>query len=338
MSPQQKAAQLIMVAQQPNTGDAVTSAISDGDAGAVILLGKWQGNDAVSAAVKDIDALSSATAGIGIWVATDQEGGQVQKLKGSGFSTMPSALEQAAMSPDELTAEATTWAKELAAAGVDVNLAPVADVVPTSIGTANAPIGQYDRQYGATAAAVSPPMLAFAAGMTAGGVLPTAKHFPGIGRITGNTDETAVGIDDPAMTASDPDLAPFADAIAAQIPLVMISSARYPQLDPNAAALFSEPIITGLLRQQMGFGGIVISDDVGSAAAVADVPVPERATRFVAAGGDIVLTAEPSQAPQMNDALVAAASADAAFAAKLDAAVGRVLTQKDAGGLLPCSG
>ena len=337
LSPQQKAAQLIMVAQEPGTGEAATSAISEGDAGAVILLGKWQGSEAVSAAIQEIDALESVTAGIGIWVATDQEGGQVQKLKGAGFSTMPSALEQAAMSTDELTAQATGWAKELAAVGIDVNLAPVADVVPAAIGTANAPIGQHDRQYGATAAEVAPPMLAFAAGMTAGGVLPTVKHFPGIGRITGNTDLTATGIDDPAMTAGDPDLAPFADAIAAQIPLVMVGSARYPQLDPHSAAVFSEPIITGLLRQQLGFGGIVISDDIGNAAAVADVPVPERATRFVAAGGDIVLTAQPSQAAQMNDAIVAAA-ADPAFAAKLDVAARRVLTQKDAGSLLPCSG
>ena len=77
----------------------------------------------------------------------------------------------------------------------------------------------------------------------------------------------------------------------------MVSSARYPRLDPEHQAMFSKAIVTDLLRHRMGFDGVVITDDVGAAAAVASVPVGERATRFIAAGGDIVLTANAAQAP-----------------------------------------
>ena len=81
---------------------------------------------------------------------------------------------------------------------------------------------------------------------------------------------------------------------------MMVSSAFYPRLDRVDQAVFSAPVVTGLLRQRMGFGGVVVSDDLGSAASVARVPVGQRATRFVAAGGDIVLTTVASQAPVMR--------------------------------------
>lgn len=334
----QKAAQLLMVGMTTTTTSLAHRVVQDGDAGSVILLGGWASPASVSGAAGALQRLAPGEDPIGIWVAVDQEGGQVQQVKGPGIDTIPSALNQADVPPAELRTQAARWAQQLADLGVHINLAPVADVVPTEIGTSNAPIGYWSRQYGATADEVTPPMLAFMHGMQDGGLVPTVKHFPGIGRITGNTDQTATGIDDEAMTTDDPMLDPFRAAIDEGAPMIMVSTARYPRIDPDNQAAFSSPIITDLLREQIGFEGVVITDDVGAARSVAATSVADRATLFIDAGGDLVLTADPEQIPLMNQAIAERYGSDPAFAAKVDASVARVLALKDDQKLLPCSG
>ncbi|HEY0126642.1 MAG TPA: glycoside hydrolase family 3 N-terminal domain-containing protein, partial [Blastococcus sp.] len=98
----------------------------------------------------------SLAPGPGLWVAADQEGGDVQTLRGPGFQVLPSALEQAALPPPELSALAEGMGTALRSAGVNLDLAPVADVVPAGHEEVNEPIGQFDRQYGSTPEAVAP--------------------------------------------------------------------------------------------------------------------------------------------------------------------------------------
>ena len=117
----------------------------------------------------------------------------------------------------------------------------------------------------------------------------------------------------------------------------MVSSAFYPKLDPSNQAMFSKAVVTGLLRERLGFDGVVITDDVGAAKAVAAVPVGARATRFISAGGDIVLTARATQAPVMLKAIATKRAASPAFAAQVDAAAARVLDLKADLGLVKCS-
>ena len=232
---------------------------------------------------------------------------------------------------------AAAWGRELKRAGVNVNLAPVADTVPTSLGSGNAPIGAHRRDFvPGSASANGRYAAAFVRGTRAAGVAPTVKHFPGLGRVRSNTDFAASGITDGTTTATDPYLEPFRDAIAAGAPLVMLSSARYTRIDGAHQAMFSSTIISSLLRGRLGFDGVVISDDVGAARAVSAVPVGERATRFVAAGGDIVLTAESGQAGTMIAALTARARTSPAFAAQLRAATTRVVALKVRLGLASC--
>jgi beta-N-acetylhexosaminidase len=299
--------------------------------GGVILLGGWsEGTAGVRTTTRHLAALASpnATDGLGLLLAADQEGGAVQQLKGPGFSTMPAARVQGRGTTADLEDDATRWGRQLKAAGINVNLAPVADTVPASLGTANGPIGQYGRQFSSDPQRVAAMVPAFIAGMRAGGVATTVKHFPGIGRIVGNTDVTARGITDSRTTVDDPYLEPFAAGIKARVDLVMVGSAIYSKLDPGTNAAFSKPIVTDLLRGRLGYSGVVITDDVGAAKAVAAVPVGARATRFVAAGGDIVLTARPSTIPTMHDALTAKMAADPAFAAQVKAAATRVVELK----------
>ena len=302
--------------------------------GGVIYVGGWGGG---IASVATVSARLQAAARGHLLVAADQEGGAVQQLQGSGFSRIPSARAQGTTGTVAEQRDARLWARQLGAAGVNVNLAPVADTVPTWLGADNEPIGHFERDFapgdpwtnGRYAAA-------FVRGTLAGGIAPTAKHFPGLGRVRGNTDTTSQGITDSTASATDPYLASFRATIAAGVPLVMISSAYYPRLDAGDQAVFSAPIVTGLLRQRMRFGGVVVSDDLGAAVSVASVPVGQRATRFVAAGGDLVLTTVASQAPVMVAALLAKRATSQAFATHLDTSAARVLDLKARLGLVHC--
>lgn len=339
LTEEQRRGQLLMVGFDTNAPlDALDRVIERSHVGNVIYLGGWEGADKVTRTSEHLQALVSdeTTGEVGLLVAADQEGGIVHQLRGEGFTRPPSAKKQAAMDPAELTQAATSWAEQLKDAGVNVNLAPVTDTVPKEIGRANAPIGKWGRQYGSTPEAVSRSATAFLEGMLAGGVEGTVKHFPGLGRIRNNTDFSSTGITDTVATRDDPFLQPFADGIRAGAGLVMMASARYPKLDADNPAMFSEEIVTGLLREQMGYDGVVITDDV-NAEALEDVPPGERAVRVVAAGGDIVLTGAASDAPEMLAALEAEAAEDPDMAVKVDAAVERVLTLKERMGLLPCS-
>ncbi len=127
----------------------------------------------------------------------------------------------------------------------------------------------------------------------------------------------------------------FADlARSTADPFVMGSSATYPRIDPAEQATFSSVVVTDLLRERLGFDGVVISDDLGNARAVRDVPAGERAVRFLAAGGTSVLTVEPAIVPEMIDAVLARGEADPSFAATVDDAVRSSLLAKDRVGLL----
>ena len=208
----------------------------------------------------------NATAGVPLFIATDQEGGQVQVLSGTGFSSHPEALTQGGYATSTLRADAKTWGSQLLAAGVNVDLAPVLDTVPSaSAAKNNPPIGYYHREYGYDPSTV--------VGQGRGvrgrdwpmpGWTATVKHFPGLGRVTANTD-TSSGVTDTVTTRTDPYLAPFANAVQAGAPFLMMSTAYYAKIDPNNPAAFSPTIVTGMVRGDLGFQGVIISDSLGAA-------------------------------------------------------------------------
>ncbi len=271
-----------------------------------------------------------------LFIATDQEGGLVQRLQGPGFTRIPSAVQQGKQDPAALQAAVRGWATELRRAGVNIDLGPVLDTVPEG-SQPNAPIGDLDREYGRTVAAVSSHGVAAMLGLASAGVDATAKHFPGLGRVAGNTD-TSAGVTDSITTRHDPYLAPFAAAIKAGVPFVMMSTAIYSKIDPYRPAAFSPTIIGDILRGDLGFTGVVISDDLGAAAQILGYDVGQRAVEFVQAGGDLVLTVEATQATEMAEALLTRARTDITFKRKVDAAALLVLQAKQARGLLGVDG
>ncbi|MFF3064606.1 glycoside hydrolase family 3 N-terminal domain-containing protein [Oerskovia sp. NPDC057915] len=331
---EQKVGQLLMVGVNVGKIDQSSyDAIHQHHVGNVFLAGRTQaGVVPVKNLVDSFTALVSdeTTHGTPMFVATDQEGGKVQVLRGPGFSDMPSAMDQSALAPADLQDQATTWGKELADAGIDLNLAPVMDVV-TSPETAvtNAPIGYFGRNYGFGVETVTSHANAFSAGMEANDVDVAIKHFPGLGRVGGNTDTTA-DVHDAVTTRDDPSVAAFRSGIEAGAAFVMTSTAIYDQIDGSLPAAFSPVVVDGLLRGDLGFGGVVITDDVSKAEQVQAWSPGDRAVLTIAAGGDMVLaSADPAVVPEMATALVGRAQADPAFAATVDAAVLRVLAAKE---------
>jgi beta-N-acetylhexosaminidase len=231
------------------------------------------------------------------------------------------------------TRQATGWGRQLVKAGVQLNLAPVAHVVPRDNRSRNEPVAQLRRGYGSDPAKVSAHVGAFIKGMHAGGVGTAVKHFPGLGAVRGNTD-FAEEVVDSETTATSPLLTPFADAIRQGSDAVMVSSAIYRRIDPDRLATFS-PLVIGLLRE-WGFDKVVVSDDLGAAAALRAVPGKQRATRFVAAGGDLALSVDPDVAVAMAAGLVSRAEDDPDFAEQLTESAARVLALKQAYGLVEC--
>ncbi|MFN8622216.1 MAG: glycoside hydrolase family 3 N-terminal domain-containing protein [Chloroflexota bacterium] len=295
------------------------------------------GRPTVHATANAVQALASraTTGGVRFLVAANQEGGYVQALQGTGFDTIPSALTQGSWSTSRLRTSAATWGRQLLRAGVNTDLAPVADVVPASWVSRNAPIGRLHREFGHAPDTVRSHVKAFQAGMIDAGVLTSVKHFPGLGRVVGNTDFTS-GVRDTVTTRDDPFLTPFKKSIANGVPIVMVSLAEYTKIDPGTLAAFSKPIIAGMLRGDLGFSGVVASDSL-SAAAVSSVSPGDRAIRFIRAGGDLVVVTGLSDARKMADAVLAKAQAKPTFAAKVAASALRILKVKDQAGLLPCS-
>jgi beta-N-acetylhexosaminidase len=338
MTEAQRVGQLFLVGMPTNAATAtVAQAIATYHFGSVLLNKTSASVDALASDTKGIQALAtrSGTGATRFFVAANQEGGEVQHLSGPGFSTMPSALAQGQLATSTLRGEAEHWGRQLSQAGVNLDLAPVMDVVPAANVATNAPIGQLHREFGADPAVTGPHGAAFIQGMTAAGVATSAKHFPGLGLVHGNTDFSA-NVTDTMTTTGAPSITSFQAAIAASVPMVMIALATYTQIDPGHLAIFSQTVIGTLLRGTLGFTGVVISDDIGQAQQVLSIPAGDRAVNFIEAGGDLVTSQSLPPAELMATAVLARANSDAAFRALVKAAALKVLAAKQSYGLLPC--
>jgi len=340
MTEDQRIGQLFLLGlANDQLGLAETNAIRAQHFGSVWFVEQSAGGVASIRGVADaVQALadSNTTANVRFFVAANQEGGLIQSLSGPGFTVIPSALDQSVVEPTALRAQAAAWGRQLTSAGVNLNFAPVLDVVPPGADAQNEPIGVLKRGYGHDPATVSAHGLAFLRGMDDAGVATTAKHFPGLGRVKGNTDFTA-SVVDAETTTTDPYLAPFRDAIAAGVPFVMVALATYQRIDPSGMAVFSPIVMRQLLRTSLGFDGVVVSDDLGATVAVASIAPADRAINFLLAGGDLIISKTVAPAIAMAAAIRSRASTDAPFRLRVDDAALRILRVKAARGLVRCA-
>jgi len=287
----------------------------------------------VTAAVQ-AQVSSAATANVRFFIAANQEGGLIQAMQGPGFSQIPTAVVQGTWDPALLQTRAAGWAQQLHAAGINFNFAPVMDVVPPGTDAQNQPIGALQREYGHDPTTVGSHGVAFLTGMRQFGIAVSLKHFPGLGRVTGNTDFTTAT--DTTTTENDPYLQSFRTGITADADFVMVALALYTKIDPNNLAAFSPVVMTQMLRGTMGFKGVIISDDLGDTAAVASIPPATRALDFLSAGGDMIISKTSTPAHAMVLAIRSQAAADPSFLQRVDDAALRILRAKQTWGLLPC--
>ena len=296
----------------------VPEALKAGRAAGVIL---FKDNIASKPALTRLTARLQRAAGGAALVATDQEGGEIRNLTWAA----PSAGQAAAATPERARADARAAAHDLRATGVNVNLAPVADVASGPVMRGRSFPGDAQQVAALTRAAVE--------GYRGTHVAATAKHFPGLGAATENTDDAPVSLTRTPEQLLGEDLPPFRAAIAARVPLVMASHAVYPSLDPRAIASQSSYVLQRLLRQRLGFRGVIVTDSI-EAKAVTERSGPAVAgVRSVRAGADLVLTTGPGSHLRVLRALLAEARRSPAFRRRVEESAARVLALKHELGL-----
>ncbi len=329
MTLEQKVGQLFMTGMPANNYDQATfDAIEKYQVGSIILTGR---SNLSIPEMKDItDKLQGlAPANRRLLISCDQEGGNVQVLQGAGFSEMPNGLTQGSWAPEKLQEEAKNWGSELSAAGINFDLAPVADqVLSADFAPQNAPIGYWSRQSAYDKANIVSHADAFSKGMKSAGVLTTAKHFPGLGAVTGNTDISA-GVRDGQTNPKSESVQIFKELISSGVPSIMTATAIYDQIDLELPGAFSPKMVDGLLRNQLDFDGLVITDDLSNAVQVQAWSPGQRAVLALAAGNDLVLANEPTQIPEMISEVLQKAKSDQEFAEKINQASSRVMKVKE---------
>ena len=319
---EQQVGQLVMLSFAGTTlPEYVRDALRERRAAGAILFG---GNIDSRAQLRNLTRALRRAGGRPL-VAVDQEGGPVRRVPWA--PPFASAREQAAAGT--VHSEALAGARALRASGVNVTFAPVADV-PTAGGTA---LGS--RTFSTDAGEVSSATAAAVLGWRRGGVAPTAKHFPGLGGAAVNTDGGSVTIARARAQLDATDLPPFEAAIEAGVPLVMVGHARYLALDRRWVASQSRRILVGLLRERLGFRGVVVTDSMEAEASLATGSITRASERAVRAGVDLVLLTGRGSYPRVYEHLLTVARSSAEFRARVRESAARVLALKQRGARAP---
>jgi beta-N-acetylhexosaminidase len=303
LSLEQQVGQLLVMSFGGTTAPAyITRRLRAGQGTGVILFAK---NAPDAGTLRALTRSLQRGAGGEALVATDQEGGSIRSVPFAG-----------------------SGARELRRLGINVNLAPVADVAgPGSVMAGRAFPGDAREVGRLTAASVR--------ALGRGRVGATVKHFPGLGLATANTDDQAVTVDASQAELERESLPPFRAAIGAGVPLVMASHALYPAYDPDRIASQSPAVLEDLLRRRLGFRGAVVTDSLEAQAVLSRSDVATAAERSVAAGADLVLMTGSGSWNEVQPRLLRRARTDPRFRARVQEAAGRVVTLKRKLGLRP---
>ena len=336
MSLREKAAQVLLVGFSGTVASSVPpELLADGPPGGVLLLQRnVESADQLRKLVADLQERAAGTdPGVALLVAVDQEGGPVARIK-DGVTPVPAARSLGENStPEEAGELAAQTAEELLALGVNVNLTPVADVVSDSSSFL------YRRSYSGDTEQVAAYVAAVVAGYEDSGVTAVPKHFPGHGAAEGNTHEGAAVADASVAEFESTHLPPFIAGFDAGAEAVMVAHIIADAYDSEHPASSSSAVIEDLLRGELGFDGLVITDDIEMAAAGGTATEETSGATAVAclrAGADLVITlAALSSQQDVATAIVEAVEAGSLSEERLDEAVLRILELKQRRGLHP---
>jgi beta-N-acetylhexosaminidase len=267
---------------------------------------------------------AAAPADAPLLVSIDQEGGLVQRLRNIATDWPPMLAVGGAGDPARSQQVGRALGEELAALGIGWDFAPVLDVHTNA---ANPVIG--NRSFGVTPQAVTAHALAFWRGLRAAGVVGCGKHFPGHGDTRTDSHLELPVVDHAPERLRAVELAPFAAAAAAGMEAFMTAHVLFPALDPDRPATLSRRILTDVLRGELGFRGVIVSDDLGMKAVADRYPIEELAVGSIEAGADHLLIREPAaRQVAAHEALVKAAEARADFRARVEESAARFASMK----------
>ena len=290
--------------------------------GGVILFGyNMKSEEQVESLTNSLQQLSLQTEpAVPLFVAVDQEGGDIASAP--WVAQQPAASEVGSRKdPGEARAIAATMGRQLLRAGINTDFAPVVD---TGFGAA---IG--NRSYGEDPELVARMGTAAVAGFEEAGVISAAKHFPNHGPATSDSHVSLPVIRHDVKTLQAYDLPPFEAAIEAGVPMVMVGHLVYPAIDPHYPASLSRDAIS-MLRRDLGFDGVVVTDDLAMAGAKGGGTPAEAAVQAVQAGADLlVLSSPPQEQADAYDAVVDAVESGEIPRSRIQNSVGRLLAVKD---------
>ena len=250
--------------------------------------------------------------------STNQEGGTVCFVE-TGIPCLAGARQVGPRGPSAVQSEMSSMSEGLKALGFDIDFAPVADVWD------GVHPFMSERSYGQNPQAVAQDVTAAIAGIHAAGMYAVAKHFPGHGAADADSHLTLPLVNESAQTLRDRDWVPFRAAIAARVDLVMVGHLNVPAID-GAAPTSMSPAVIHDLRSELGYQGIVISDDMQMGALSPQYPPPAGAVRFLENGGDMVIVSHDIEvADATYDAIHAAVQSGSYRRSQLDASVQKLL-------------
>ena len=290
--------------------------IRHGKMGGVLLLGNGWLTQRTAAAVTAELQQAACTRGEPLLIAVDQEGGLVHRLAWAPPTEAPAYMS----SPAVAHSQAAAAAGALSSVGIDVDFAPVIDTPGAAGNFLGSRAFSHSRRWNARMAR------AFVGGLQENGIAATAKHFPGLGLATGNTDDGRIVIKSAAWKLHQ-GLLPFQSAVRAGAKLVMVSTAVYPRLDGSKRpAAFSSTIINGLLRKRIGFKGVTVTDSLTAPAAVR---ISHTATRAMLAGSDLLIFGAESASELGYSTLLGDEAGSLHLQARLAQAATRIRALKD---------
>ncbi len=299
--------------------------IANGEVGGVILFGRNVTSKAeLIALTKQLHDAAVNAGRPRLLIMVDQEGGSIKRIPWAPPTLTPPQM-GALGSTTTARSQGDQTGLALKALGIDVDLAPVADV-PASTASF---LYRQRRTWSFSATRTEWLSYEFAHGLRIGGVIAAMKHFPGLGFATQNTDTRLVTIRQ-TTSALAPGLLPYRLAISHGIPMIMLSNATYTAWDPVHAAGWSRAIATTLLRTMLGFRGVTITDSLDGTAAARGYPTAHLALRAAQAGTDLLLvTGSEVESAGVFDQLLAAAQHGQLSAADLQASYLRILALKN---------
>jgi beta-N-acetylhexosaminidase len=310
--------------------DELRARVAAGEVGGVML---FRPNivDPLQVAALVGDLRAAAPGDAPLLISVDQEGGLVQRLRAPATVWPPMLSVGGADDPTRTTAVGRALGEELAALGIGWNFAPVLDV---HTNPANPVIG--NRAFGTTPEAVVTHALAFWRGLRGSGLVGCGKHFPGHGDTRTDSHHDLPVVDHDVDRLRRVELAPFMAAARAGVEAFMTAHVLYPALDPDRPATLSRRIATELLRGEIGFAGVLVSDDLGMKAVADRFSIEELATGAIEAGVDHLLVREPAgRQVAAFESIVRAAESSSAFRARVEESAARVAGLKAAAAAVP---